>query len=183
MKDPHEYIEEEADQIIKEVMECNYYPDEVTDADMKDYLEKEKRGEAWYDHIEQQDQDMKKSEAFLVHDIERRMNEHFHQYGITPNEETAREVNEEIAIHRLKLYANEIKEMKAEFQVDKWRILHTFNNQEERNKLTGEQIRDHILGMHVTKKGIEESEKRLREWEQEVRQKYHDDDDDDKANR
>jgi hypothetical protein len=38
-------IEERLEQIFKEIMECDYYPKHITQADMEDYLAKEKSGE------------------------------------------------------------------------------------------------------------------------------------------
>jgi hypothetical protein len=138
---------------------------------MEDYLAKEKSGETWRDGIEHQEENMKRGEAFLVQQIEKRINENA-EMGIVPNEETKRAANEEVVIYRIKQFADAVKEMKEEFQVEKFRLINTFNNKEVLKTYTDEQIKNAVLSMLKVKRGIETNEKELREWEQEAKQRY-----------
>jgi hypothetical protein len=92
--------------------------------------------------------------------------------GIVPNEETKRAANEEVVIYRIKQFADAVKEMKEEFQVEKFRLINTFNNKEVLKTYTDEQIKNTVLSMLKVKRGIETNEKELREWEQEAKQRY-----------
>ena len=78
-----------------------------------------------------------------------------------------RDLNEELALFRIKQYADVVKEMKAEFQVDKFRLYNTFKDKEVLKRYTDEQIKNAVLSAWHTKKGIEEMEKVLRKWEEE----------------
>jgi hypothetical protein len=62
--------------------------------------------------------------------------------------------------------------MKEEFQVEKFRLINTFNNKEVLKTYTDEQIKNAVLSMLKVKRGIETNEKELREWEQEAKQRY-----------
>jgi Holliday junction resolvasome RuvABC endonuclease subunit len=166
-----EYTQEQVQEMLKEIMECDYYPKEITQKDMEDYLAKEKSGETWRDGIEHQEENMKRGEAFLVQQIEKRINENA-EMGIVPNEETKRAANEEVVIYRIKQFADAVKEMKEEFQVEKFRLINTFNNKEVLKTYTDEQIKNTVLSMLKVKRGIETNEKELREWEQEAKQRY-----------
>jgi hypothetical protein len=52
MKEEEEYTEEQLVQITQEIIECSYYPNDITEADMKDYLAKEENNEAVFNSVE-----------------------------------------------------------------------------------------------------------------------------------
>ncbi len=47
-----EYTEDQLVQITQEIIECNYYPEGITEADMMDYLAKEENNEAVFNSAE-----------------------------------------------------------------------------------------------------------------------------------
>jgi N6-adenosine-specific RNA methylase IME4 len=77
-----------------------------------------------------------------------------------------RDLNEELVLFRIKQYATVVKEMKAEFQVEKFRLYNTFKDKEVLKMYTEEQTKNGVLFAWYTKKGIEEMEKQLKSWEE-----------------
>jgi hypothetical protein len=176
-REKEDYTQEQVDQISQEIIECNYYPKDVTEADMRDYLAKEENNEAFFTSLEN-DKEAKKrmelGEHLLIDEITKRINKNFKDYGIEPTMETQIDANEEISLLKIKQYASMIKEMKAKFQVDKYRLLNTFRDKEALKTFTDEQIENHVLSMWHLKDCIEGMEKELRGWEEDVKQRYDD---------
>jgi hypothetical protein len=126
-------IEERLEQIFKEIMECDYYPKDITQADMEDYVAKEKSGEAVFtsaEAVDTIDERIKVAEELFMEERAERINRRNDELGIEPNKEMLRDLNEELALFRIKQYADVVKEMKAEFQVDKFRLYNTFKDKE-----------------------------------------------------
>jgi hypothetical protein len=168
-------IEERLEQIFKEIMECDYYPKDITQADMEDYLTKEKSGENVFASVKNMDyayDSVKVSEQLFIDEITERINKNFKDYGIQPNIQTQRDINEEISIFRIKQYGSLLKELKADFQVDKFRLVNTFRNKKVLKTYTDDQIKNAVLAMWHTKDCIDKMEKEQRDWEQEAKQRY-----------
>jgi len=88
---------------------------------MEDYLAKEKNGEAVFTSAETIDttgERIKAAEELFMKERAARVNRYSDELGIEPNKEILRDLNEELALFRIKQYADVVKEMKAEFQVD-----------------------------------------------------------------
>src|SRR3712207_6418724 len=47
-----EYTDEQIHQMVKEILNCNYFPQDITQSDMEDYLRKEESGEAVFTSLE-----------------------------------------------------------------------------------------------------------------------------------
>jgi hypothetical protein len=165
-----EYTDEQAEQMLREIVACDYYPNDISQADMEDYLAKEKNGEAVFTSAETIDttgERIKAAEELFMKERAAHVNRYSDELGIEPNKEMLRDLNEELALFRIKQYADVVKEMKAEFQVDKFRLYNTFKDKEVLKRYTDEQIKNAVLSAWHTKKGIEEMEKVLRKWEEE----------------
>jgi hypothetical protein len=165
-----EYTDEQAEQMLREIVACDYYPNDISQSDMEDYLAKEKNGEAVFTSAETIDttgERIKAAEELFMKERAARVNRYSDELGIEPNKEMLRDLNEELALFRIKQYADVVKEMKAEFQVDKFRLYNTFKDKEVLKRYTDEQIKNAVLSAWHTKKGIEEMEKVLRKWEEE----------------
>ena len=165
-----EYTDEQAEQMMREIAACDYYPKDITQADIEDYLAKEKSGEAVFtsaENIDTTDERIKAAEDLFMKERAEHINRHNDELGIETNKEMLRDLNEELALFRIKQYADVVKEMKAEFQVDKFRLYNTFKDKEVLKTYTDEQIKNAVLSSWHTKKAIEEMEKVLRKWEDE----------------
>jgi len=165
-EEEEKYTEEQLVQITQEILECSYYPNDITEADMKDYLAKEENNEAVYNSVETldvADERMKLGEQLFVDEITKRFNNHFEDYGIEPTMEMQLDANEEISMFRIKHFASIVRELKAKFQVDKYRLHNTFGNKETLQTFTDDQIQTHVLSMWHLKDCIERMEKELRE--------------------
>ena len=170
-----EYTEEQLVQITQEIIECSYYPTDITEADMKDYLAKEENNEAVFNSVETldiADERMKLSEQLFIDEITKRLNKNFEDFGIESTMEMQLDANEEISMFRIKHFASIVRELKAKFQVDKYRLHYTFGDKETLQTFTDDQIHTHVLSMWHLKDCIERMEKELREWEKEVKQRY-----------
>jgi hypothetical protein len=175
MREEEEYTEDQLVQITEEIIECSYYPKDITESDMKDYLAKEENNEAVFNSAETldvADERMKLGEQLFIDEIAKRFDKNFKDYGIEPTIEMQLDANEEISMFRIKHFASIVKELKAKFQVDKYRLHSTFGDKEILKTFTDEQIRNHVLSMWHLKDCIETMEKELIEWEKEVTQRY-----------
>ena len=176
-EEEEEYTDEQIEAISKEIMECDYYPKDITQKDMEDYMKKEENAET----VKPQDFDkgdphsaMNVAEQFLVKDIENRINRKYRELGIQPNPEIMNDdINEEIRLFRIRQWTNVVREWKAEYQVQKIALVNTFRDEEVLKTYSGKEIQDYVLTLHHTKKTIESMEEELKGWEQEVRQRYH----------
>ena len=170
-----EYTEEQLVQITQEIIECSYYPRDITEADMKDYLAKEQNNEAVFNSVETldvADERMKLGEQLFIDEITKRLKKNFEDFGIEPTMEMQIDANEEISMFRIKHFASIVRELKAKFQVDKYRLHNTFGDKETLETFTDDQIQTHVLSMWHLKDCIERMEKELREWEKEVKRRY-----------
>ncbi|HEY1211910.1 MAG TPA: hypothetical protein VGE82_03105 [Nitrososphaera sp.] len=96
--------------------------------------------------------------------MEKRINDKFNENVIAPNTpEGTKAINEEIALFRLSGFAQVLKQMKLDFQVNKQRMINTFQNEEVSKKYLEEKIEANILELWDTKQGIEGMEKEARE--------------------
>lgn len=175
MSEEEEYTEQQLVEITQEIIECSYYPKDISEADMKDYLAKEENNEAVFNSVEALDfvdERMKMGEQLFRDEITRRFNKNFKDYGIEPTIDMQLDANEEISMFRIKHFASIVKELKAKFQVDKYRLHNTFSDKESLKTFTDDQIRNHVLSMWHLKDCIERMEKELREWEKEVKQRF-----------
>jgi hypothetical protein len=82
------------------------------------------------------------------------------------------DASEEIPMFRIKHFTGMVRELKAKFQVDKYRLHNSFGDKETLPTFTDDQIQTHVLSMWHLKDCIERMEKELREWEKEVKQRY-----------
>jgi hypothetical protein len=168
------YTEEQLVQITQEIIECSYYPKDITQADMRDYLAKEENNEAVFNSVETldvADERMKLGEQLFLDEITKRFDKNFEDYGIEPTMEMQLDANEEISMFRIKHFTSIVKELKAKFQVDKYRLHSTFIDKEALKIFTDDQIQNHVLSMWHLKDCIEKMEKELRDWEMEVLQR------------
>ncbi|MFL6524352.1 MAG: hypothetical protein ACJ71B_12860 [Nitrososphaera sp.] len=168
------YTEEQLVQITQEIIECSYYPKDITQADMRDYLAKEENNEAVFNSVETldvADERMKLGEQLFLDEITKRFDKNFEDYGIEPTMEMQLDANEEISMFRIKHFTSIVKELKAKFQVDKYRLHSTFIDKETLKIFTDDQIQNHVLSMWHLKDCIEKMEKELRDWEKEVLQR------------
>lgn len=168
------YTEEQLVQITQEIIECSYYPKDITQADMRDYLAKEENNEAVFNSVETldvADERMKLGEQLFLDEITKRFDKNFEDYGIEPTMEMQLDANEEISMFRIKHFTSIVKELKAKFQVDKYRLHSTFIDKEALKIFTDDQIQNHVLSMWHLKDCIEKMEKELRDWEKEVLQR------------
>src|SRR3712207_4148937 len=159
-----EYTEEQLVQITQEIMECSYFPKDITEADMKDYLAKEKNNEAVFNSVETldfADERMKLGEQLFIDEITKQFNKNFEDYGIEPTMEMQLDANEEISMFRIKHFASIVRELKAKFQVDKYRLHNTFGDKETLQTFTDDQIQTHVLSMWHLKTCIRSEERRV----------------------
>src|SRR5918999_3910950 len=177
-EEEQEYTQEQIIQITKEIMECDYYRSkDVTEADMKDFLAKEKSGENIFSDstsVDSIDERMRLGEEMFIDEMSKRFTKNLKDHGIMPSVKTQIDTNEEISLFRIKQYASMIKEMKAEFQVNKYRLINTFKDEKAFKTYTGDQIENAVLYIWHSKDCIDKMEKELREWEEEVKQRYND---------
>src|SRR3954452_8665839 len=144
------YTEEQLVQITQEIIECSYYPKDITQADMRDYLAKEENNEAVFNSVETldvADERMKLGEQLFLDEITKRFDKNFEDYGIEPTMEMQLDANEEISMFRIKHFTSIVKELKAKFQVDKYRLHSTFIDKEALKIFTDDQIQNHVLSM------------------------------------
>ena len=168
------------EEVMKVIIKCDYYPKDIAEADMKDYLAKEKNNEDYFASVENIDiihERMKSAEQLFIDGaLTERINKNLIDYGIEPDAQTMLDVNEELSMFRIRQSADVIKELKAKFQVDKYRLLNTFRDKEVLKTYTNEQIKNAVLSMWHLKDCIEKMEEQLRGWEDVVKQRYHADD-------
>ncbi len=141
---------------------------------MRDYLAKEESNEAVFNSIETldaADERMKLGEQLFLDEIIKRFDKNLKDYGIEPNMDMQLDANEEISMFRIKHFTSIVKELKAKFQVDKYRLHSTFIDKEALKTFTDDQIQNHVLSMWHLKDCIEKMEKELRDWEKEVQQR------------
>ena len=171
-----EYTDEQIHQMVKGILNCNYFPQDITQSDMEDYLRKEESGEAIFTSLEsieraQKDIELKRNE--LIDKITKRFNKNYEEHGIEPTIEDQINANEEVRLNTIKQYADMTKEFKAKFQVDRQRIINTVKNGKmESGEYTDKQIVDFVASTWILKETIDGMETKLKDWEAEVKERF-----------
>ena len=171
-----EYTDEQINQMVKEILNCNYFPQDITQSDMEDYLRKEESGEAIFTSLESVERaqkaiELKRNE--LIDVINRRFNKNFKEHGIEPTIEDQINANEEVRLNTIKQYADLAKELKAKFQVDRQRIINTVKSGKmESGEYTDKQIVNFVASTWILKMTIDGMETKLKDWEAEVRERF-----------
>ncbi len=171
-----EYTDEQIHQMVKGILNCNYFPQDITQSDIKDYLRKEERGEAIFTSLESVERaqkaiELKRNE--LIDEITRRFNKNYEEHGIEPTIEDQVNANEEVRLNTIKQYADMTKELKAKFQVDRQRIINTVKSGKmESGEYTDKQIVDFVASTWILKETIDGMETKLKDWEAEVKERF-----------
>lgn len=176
-KKKQEYTDEQIHQMVKGILNCNYFPEDITQSDMEDYLRKEASGEAIFTSLEsveraQKSIELKRKE--LIDEIARRFNKNYEEHGIEPTIEDQVNANEEVRLNTIKQYADMTKELKAKFQVDRQRIINTVKSGKmESGEYTDKQIVDFVASTWILKETIDGMETKLKkDWEAEVKERF-----------
>jgi hypothetical protein len=171
-----EYTDEQIHQMVKGILNCNYYPQDITQSDMEDYLRKEERGEAVFTSLESVERaqkaiELKRNE--LIDKITRRFNKNYVEHGIEPTIEDQINANEEVRLNTIKQYVDMTKELKAKFQVDRQRIINTVKSGKmESGEYKDKQIVDFVASTWILKMTIDGMETKLKDWEAEVKERF-----------
>ena len=171
-----EYTDEQIHQMVKGILNCNYFPQAITQSDMEDYLRKEESGEAIFTSLEsvkraQNAIELKRNE--IIDEITRRFNKNYEEHGIEPTIEDKINANEEVRLNTIKQYADMTKELKAKFQVDRQRIINTVKSGKmESGEYTDKQIVDFVASTWILKETIDGMETKLKDWEAEVKERF-----------
>jgi hypothetical protein len=172
-----EYTDEQIHQMVKGILNCNYFPQAITQSDMEDYLRKEERGEAIFASLESVERaqkaiELKRNE--LIDEITRRFNKTYEEHGIEPTTEDQINANEEVRLNTIKQYADMTKELKAKFQVDRQRIINTVKSGKmESGEYTDKQIVDFVASTWILKMTIDGMETKVKkDWEAEVKERF-----------
>ena len=108
-----EYTDEQIHQMVKGILNCNYFPQDITKSDIEGYLRKEESGEAVFTSLEsieraQKAIELKRNE--LIDEITRRFNKkNYEEHGIEPTIEDQINANEEVRLNTIKQYADMAK--------------------------------------------------------------------------
>jgi hypothetical protein len=170
-----EYTDEQIAQMVKGILNCNYFPQDITQLDIEDYLRKEESGEAIFTSLESVERaqkaiELKRNE--LVDEITRLFNKNYKQHGIEPTIQDQIDANEEVRLNTIKQYADMTKELKAKFQVDRQRIINTVKSGKmESGEYTDKQIVDFVASTWILKETIDGMETKLKDWEAEVKER------------
>jgi hypothetical protein len=171
-----EYADEQTHQMVKGILNCNYFPQDITQSDLEDYLRKEESGEAVFTSSEsveraQKSIELKRNEH--IYEITRRFNQNYEKHGIEPTIEDQINANEEVRLNTIKQYADLAKELKAKFQVDRQRIINTVKSGKmESGEYTDKQIVDFVASTWILKETIDGMETKLKDWEAEVKERF-----------
>jgi hypothetical protein len=171
-----EYTEEQIQQMVNGILSCNYFPQDITQSDMEDYLRKEESGEAVFTSLESVERaqkaiELKRNEH--IDEITRRFNKNYEEHGIEPTIEDQVNANEEVRLNTIKQYADMTKELKAKFQVDRQRIINTVKSGKmESGEYTDKQIVDFVASTWILKMTIDGMETKLKDWEVEVKERF-----------
>ena len=162
-----EYTDEQIHQMVKGILNCNYFPHDITQSDMEDYLRKEESGEAIFtslDSVERAQKAIELKRNELIDKITRRFNKNYEEHGIEPTIEDQINANEEVRLNTIKQYADMTKEFKAKFQVDRQRIINTVKNGKmESGEYTDKQIVDFVASTWILKQTIDGMETKLKQ--------------------
>jgi hypothetical protein len=170
-----EFTGEQIAQMVKGILNCNYFPQDITQLDIEDYLRKEESGEAIFTSLESLERaqkaiEIKRSE--LIDEITRLFNKNYKQHGIEPTIQDQIDPNEEVRLNTIKQYADMTKELKAKFQVDRQRIINTVKSGKmESGEYTDKQIVDFVASTWILKETIDGMETKLKDWEAEVKER------------
>ena len=171
-----EYTDEQIHHMVKGILNCNYFPQDITQSDMEDYLRKEESGEAIFASLESVERaqkaiELKRNE--LIDEITRRFNTNYEEHGIEPTIEDQINANEEVRLNTIKRYADMTKELKAKFQVDRQRIINRVKSGKmESGEYTDKQIVDFVASTWILKMTIDGMETKLKDWEAEVKERF-----------
>jgi hypothetical protein len=172
-----EYTDEQIHQMVKGILNCNYFPQDITQSDLEDHLRKEESGEAVFTSLESVERaqkaiELKRNE--LVDEITRRFNKNYEEHGIEPTIEDQINANEEVRLNTIKQYADMTKEIKAKFQVDRQRIINTVKSGKmESGEYADKQIVDFVASTWILKETIDGMETKLKkDWEAEVKDRF-----------
>jgi hypothetical protein len=160
-----DYTDEQIHQMVKGILNCNYFPQDITQSDIEDYLRKEESGEAVFTSLESVERaqkaiELKRNE--LVDEITRRFNKNYEEHGIEPTIEDQINANEEVRLNTIKQYADMTKELKAKFQVDRQRMINTVKSGKmESGEYTDKQIVDFAVSTWILKETIDGIETKL----------------------
>jgi hypothetical protein len=171
-----EYADEQTHQMVKGILNCNYFPQDITQSDLEDYLRKEESGEAVFTSSESVERaqkaiELKRNEH--IYEITRRFNQNYEKHGIEPTIEDQINANEEVRLNTIKQYADLAKELKAKFQVDRQRIINTVKSGKmESGEYTDKQIVDFVASTWILKETIDGMETKLKDWEAEVKERF-----------
>jgi hypothetical protein len=171
-----EYKEEQIHLMVKGILNCNYFPQDISQSDMEDYLRREECGEAIFTSLEsvkraQKAIELKRNE--LIDEITRRFNKNYEEQGIEPTIKDQIDANEEVRLNTIKQYADMTRELKAKFQVDRQRIINTVKSGKmESGEYTDKQIVDFVASTWILKETIDGMETKLKDWEAEVRERF-----------
>lgn len=170
-----EYTDEQIPQMVKGILNCNYFPQDITQLDIEDYLRKEESGEAIFTSLESVERAQKAIEIKrneLIDEITRLFNKNYKQHGIEPTIQDQIDPNEEVRLNTIKQYADMTKELKAKFQVDRQRIINTVKSGKmESGEYTDKQIVDFVASTWILKETIDGMETKLKDWEAEVKER------------
>jgi hypothetical protein len=158
--------EQQIHQMVKGILNCNYFPQDITQSDMEDYLRKEESGEAVFtspESVERAQKAIELKRNELTDEITKRFDKNYQEHGIEPTIEDQINANEEVHLNTIKQYADLTKELKAKFQVDRQRIINTVKSGKmESGEYTDKQIVDFVASTWILKETIDGMETKLK---------------------